>query len=163
MDTVSSKTAMNSGSAVQSAQRATAAVVYNGFLSYSHAADGRLAPVFQRSLQRFARPFWRIRALNIFRDNTSLSATPELWPSIKIALGQSEYFIFLASPTASAAEWVLEEIDEWLQLHEQKAEKFIVVVTEGSICWNREENDFDWGSTTALPKRLSKVFRYEPL
>lgn len=95
---------------------------YNGFVSYSHAADGTLAPIFQRSLQRFARPFWRIRALNIFRDNTSLSATPELWPSIQKALGKSEYFIFLASPIASAAQWVLEEIDEWLRLHNQKAE-----------------------------------------
>jgi hypothetical protein len=29
---------------------------YNGFLSYSHAADSKLAPAVQSALHRFARP-----------------------------------------------------------------------------------------------------------
>ena len=60
---------------------------YDAFVSYSHAADGRLAPALQRGLQSLAKPWYRRRALRVFRDETSLSASPELrfsappWPS----------------------------------------------------------------------------------
>jgi hypothetical protein len=37
------------------------------------------------------------RALRLFRDGTSLSATPHLWPTIELALSQSRFFILLAS------------------------------------------------------------------
>lgn len=59
---------------------------YEGFLSYSHAADGTLAPQLQSALHGFAKPWYRLRAIRIFRDKTSLSATPSLWPSIEAAL-----------------------------------------------------------------------------
>ena len=49
---------------------------FNGFISYSHAADGRLAPAVQRGLHRLAKPWHRRRALWIFRDQTGLSVTP---------------------------------------------------------------------------------------
>ncbi len=35
--------------------------VYDGFISYSHAADGLLAPRLQSALQRFAKPWWKRR------------------------------------------------------------------------------------------------------
>ena len=41
--------------------------VYDGFISYSHAADDLLAPRLQAGLQRFAKPWWKRRALRIFR------------------------------------------------------------------------------------------------
>ena len=41
-------------------------VVYDGFISYSHAADDLLAPRLQAGLQRFAKPWWKRRALRIF-------------------------------------------------------------------------------------------------
>jgi hypothetical protein len=49
---------------------------YDGFISYSHAADDLLAPRLQSGLQRFAKPWWKRRALRIFRDESSLSANP---------------------------------------------------------------------------------------
>jgi len=55
---------------------------YAAFISYSHAADGKLAPALQQSLQRFAKPWNRMRALRVFRDETSLSINPALWPTI---------------------------------------------------------------------------------
>lgn len=51
---------------------------YDAFVSYSHAADGRLAPALQAGLQSLAKPWYRRRALRVFRDRTSLSASPEL-------------------------------------------------------------------------------------
>lgn len=70
---------------------------YNAFISYSHAADGRLAPALQDGLQRLAKPWNRRRALNIFRDDTALSVSHALWSSIQTALDEAEWFIFLPS------------------------------------------------------------------
>ena len=51
---------------------------YDAFISYSHSADGRLAPAVQSGLQRLARPWYRRSALRVFRDETGLAqALPE--------------------------------------------------------------------------------------
>ena len=71
---------------------------YDAFISYSHSKDKPVAAALQAVLQRLGKPWYRRRALRIFRDDTSLSATPELWPSIEQALSHSRYFIALASP-----------------------------------------------------------------
>jgi len=47
-----------------------AAGQYDVFISYSHAADGRLAPALQSGLQRLAKPWYKPRALRVFRDDT---------------------------------------------------------------------------------------------
>ena len=36
---------------------------YKAFISYSHAADDKLAPALQSALQRFTEPWYRIRAV----------------------------------------------------------------------------------------------------
>src|SRR5688572_31157284 len=82
---------------------------YDAFVSYSHAADGKLAPALQAALHRFAKPWYRRRALRVFRDETSLSASPALWPSIEAALAASRYFVLLASPAAAQSRWVGQE------------------------------------------------------
>jgi hypothetical protein len=67
---------------------------YKAFISYSHAADGQLAPTLQSALHRFAKPFYKLRALRVFRDKTSLHLTPQLWPLIQSSLSESEYFLW---------------------------------------------------------------------
>jgi hypothetical protein len=57
-------------------------MAFDAFISYSHAADGRLAPALQRAIQRLAQPWYRARALRVFRDESALSANPHLWSSI---------------------------------------------------------------------------------
>ena len=91
-----------------------AATRYKAFLSYSHAADGKLAPALQAGLHRFAKPFFRLRAVRVFRDATNLSVNPGLWTTIQKALADSEYFIVLASPAAAQSKWVGRELDYWL-------------------------------------------------
>ncbi len=80
--------------------------VYDGFISYSHAADDLLAPRLQAGLQRFAKPWWKRRAVRIFRDEASLSANPHLWSSITEAMDRSGWFVLLLSPDAAESEWV---------------------------------------------------------
>src|SRR4029077_7145791 len=72
--------------------------VYKAFISYSHAADGKLAPALRSSLEGFAKPWNQIRAMRVFLDKASLSANPELWGTIERSLNGSEYFVLLASP-----------------------------------------------------------------
>ena len=69
---------------------------FDAFVSYSHVADGRLAPALQKAMQRLAKPWYRVRALRVFRDESALSANPHLWTSIQEALDQSEWFVLLA-------------------------------------------------------------------
>ena len=134
---------------------------YRAFISYSHAADGKLAPALQSALHRFAKPWNRLRAIDVFHDETSLSVTPALWSAIQKALSESEYFILMASPEAAASHWVRQEVDYWLQ--HAAADRILIVLTEGEIVWDNAAGDFDWGQTTALPETLEKNFSQEPL
>lgn len=134
---------------------------YNAFLSYSHAADNALAPALQSALHRFARPWNRMRALRVFRDKTSLAASPELWPGIVAALADAEYFLLLASPAAAASRWVQREIEWWLD--NRSAQKMLILLTEGELVWDEAAGDFDWQRTDALPPLLRGRLATEPL
>ncbi len=134
---------------------------YDAFISYSHSADGELAPALQRGLQSFAKPWYRLRAVRIFRDATGLSVTPELWPAIETALVGSRYLVLLASPRAAQSKWVAQEIQWWLT--HRSAQQLLIVLTDGEMVWDRGAGDFDWAKTNALPRELQKVFPSEPL
>ncbi len=134
---------------------------YNGFLSYSHAADGNLAPAVQSALHRFARPWYRLRSVLIFRDKTGLAITPSLWGTIEKALADSEYFLLMASPESAASGWVRKEVDWWMA--NRSASKILILLTDGKIAWNPSTNDFDWSRTTALPRSIRGCMKQEPL
>ena len=130
-------------------------LVYDGFISYSHAADDLLAPRLQAALQRFAKPWWKRRALRIFRDESSLGANPHLWSSITAALDESAWFILLLSPEAAQSEWVTREVDYWL-VHRHR-NRMILVVTDGEFGWTRGSIAGD-----AAPPTLHGAFAEEP-
>ena len=135
-------------------------MAFDGFLSYSHAADGRLAPAVQRGLHRLAKPWHRRRALWIFRDQTGLAVTPKLWTSIQDALDTSEYFVLLASPEAAGSPWVNREIEHWLAA--KSPDRILPVVTDGEWQWDPGTADFT-AASTAVPPVLRGVFAEEPL
>jgi WD40 repeat protein len=134
---------------------------YDAFVSYSHAADGRLAPALQAGLQSLAKPWYRRRALRVFRDKTSLSASPELWPAIEQALGQARYFVLLASPEAAGSPWVDREV-RWWRAHRGR-DTVLIVLTDGQLVWDGSIGDFDSGETNAIPPGLRGWFTAEPL
>ena len=127
---------------------------YDAFISYSHAADGRLAPALQAGLQRLARPWYRPRALRVFRDDTGLAVNPALWDSIAAALDSSRFFIVLLSPDAAASPWVNREIEQWLATKDPMA--VLPVLTEGTLVWGGAD------TSTALPPALRGPFTEEP-
>jgi WD40 repeat protein len=128
---------------------------YDGFISYSHAADDLLAPRLQSGLQRFAKPWWKRRALRMFRDESSLSANPHLWSSITQALDQSGWFVLLLSPDAAKSPWVNQEIEYWKE-HKDPS-RILPVLTDGTFEWN--DGDI---SGTAVPEQLRGTFTEEP-
>jgi WD40 repeat protein len=133
---------------------------YKAFISYSHSADNRLAPALRTALHGFAKPWYRLRTVRVFRDETGLAITPALWPSIEAALLDSEYFLLLASPEAAASEWVQREVACWLD--RRPADQLLIALTRGEIHWNNAAHDFDWNGTDALPRRLSQAFDQVP-
>ena len=102
---------------------------YDAFISYSHAADGLLAPRLQAGLQKFAKPWWKRRAIRVFRDESSLSANPHLWSSITDALDDAEWFVLLLSPEAAQSEWVNNEVAYWTE--HKGTDHILPVVTDG--------------------------------
>lgn len=86
---------------------------YDAFISYSHTLDGTLARALQTGLEQFAKPWYRPRALRVFRDTTNLAANPGLWSSIENALASSAWLVLMASPPAARSIWVNREVTWW--------------------------------------------------
>ena len=134
---------------------------YDAFISYSHAVDGQLAPKLQQALCAFAKPWYRRRAIRVFRDQTSLSATPHLWPTIEAALNASGFFIILASAGAGQSKWVAKELQTFVD--RSGVDRVLIALTAGELRWNERRGDFDWTVTDALPRLSQPIFTTEPL
>jgi hypothetical protein len=135
-------------------------MTYDAFISYGHGADSRLAAELQTSLQRFAKPWWRRRALRVFRDETGLSANPHLWSAIETALGESDWLVLLASPQSAASKWVGREISWWIQHRDPN--RILPVVTDGYLAWDQLTDRLDAAASTAVPPVLAGAFVAEP-
>ena len=134
-------------------------MTYAAFISYSR-EDADLAAGIQRGLQQFAKPWYRIHALSIFRDKTDLYGTV-LGSAIEEALLDSRYLILLGSPASAQSEWVTREVEYWL--NNKNANRIIIVAAKGKLSWDKTRNDFDWNITDCVPRRLSGKFQEEPL
>ena len=128
----------------------------NVFISYSHKIDKKLARAIHDAFHRLAKPWNKRRALNVFMDETEMSANANLLGHLRAEIMESEFFLLLASPESAASEWVKAEIEFWLK--NKPAENIIIALTKGAIVWDSQTADFDWNETTALPFVLKKQF-----
>ncbi len=135
--------------------------LYHGFISYSHAADGKLAPALQKGLHRFAKPWFRVRELHVFRDEANLAANPHLWDSIAEALDASRFYVLLASPQAAESPWVAQEARRWI-VSDEGCQRLLIGWTDGDLVWDDRSGDFDWDRSTAIPDVLRGAFEQEP-
>jgi WD40 repeat protein len=134
---------------------------YSAFISYHHDADSRLANALQSALHRFAKPWYKLRALHIFRDQTNLAVNPALWSSIRDALDQSLFLILLASPESAGSPWVAKEAEYWITRNGPS--HILIVLTGGALKWDHSTGSFTDGDTSALPGCLLRAFPEEPL
>ena len=113
---------------------------FAAFLSYSRGASEQLAVDLQAGLERFAKPWYRLRAIRVFRDDSSMSANTALWSTIQTGLTQSAWFVLLATPASAASPWVAQEIDWWLQ--HKGPQRLLIVQAEGDLYWDRVARAF---------------------
>jgi hypothetical protein len=114
----------------------------------------------RRGCTAFAKPWYRLRSLRVFRDDASLSADPSLWGAIESALASSAWFLLLASPEAARSEWVDKEVEWWLE--HSGAERLLVVLTAGELAWEEGGEGVDLGRTTALSASAAAGLVFEP-
>jgi hypothetical protein len=134
---------------------------HDAFISYSHSADPSLAAAVETGLEKLAKPVLKLRAMEVFRDQTSLSANPGLWSGIVEHLKESRWFLLFASLDSAASFWCEKEILWWLE--NRGPNQLLIALTAGEIAWDRDAQDFDWEKTTALSRALKGRFSEEPL
>jgi hypothetical protein len=134
---------------------------YDAFVSYSHAKDKAVASALQSVVQRLGKAWHQRRAVRLFRDDSSLTATPHLWPAIETALGNSRFLVLLASPEAAASAWVDKEVAWWLDRN--SAETILIGLTAGELDWDGTAGDFRPTDEFPLPSALKGRFIDEPL
>jgi hypothetical protein len=137
---------------------------FDAFLVYGHGRDSHTAAAIQAALHRIGKPWYRGRAMQIFRDEENLAVLgPSLWDALGAALNRSKFLVLLASERSAKSVWVNRQIEYWFNRFGRGAAEILIVVTSGSIAWNRQRGDFDWEQSTALPRALIGVCSEEPL
>jgi len=134
--------------------------LYNAFISYSHAKDKAVAAALQSVVQKLGKPWYRRRALRVFRDDTSLSAAPELWSAIEQSIARSRYLILLASPEAAGSIWVNKEVEYWLT--HKGPDTLLIAVTDGTPCWDDAAQGFATTQQPLFPPALTAYHGREP-
>jgi WD40 repeat protein len=128
---------------------------YDAFLSYSWAADRERAAVLQSVLQKFLCPWYSVRALNVFRDLSSLAANSSLAGALRDRLDKSKHLIVLASPEAATSAGMEFEAQYWFS--RPRSGDVIVVVTKGEFAGWTQIRD------SALPPTLRTRLHDPPL
>ena len=131
---------------------------YDVFISYARSASTPLAVDLQRELERFAKKWNQMRALRVFLDDSSMSASPSLWSSIEAALTASNYFILIATPESAASEYVDQEARWWVT--HKGADSILLVLAGGKLDWSDAAGGFTPDS--AVPPALQRAFAEEP-
>lgn len=136
---------------------------FDAFISYNHAADGKLATALRDGLHKFAKPWNRRRAMRVFLDRSSLALTSSLGDALEAKLGDARYLILLASAQSAASPWCNEEARYWIE--HKGPETLLLVLTDhdATISWDRDAGHFDPERSTALPPALIHAFPEEPL
>ncbi|MGX4656876.1 hypothetical protein ACWCHM_24635 [Micromonospora sp. SCSIO 07396] len=115
---------------------------YAAFISYRvDEHDRPIAHAIERGLQRLAKPWNKLRALEIFRDMSSLDANPLLWPRLCAVMDNCDWLIYLASPGSAESRWVGMELERWLRT--KGPERIMIVVTGGEWRWDNALDDLD--------------------
>ena len=125
---------------------------YDAFLSYAH-RDRQVTTAIQKGLHHIGRRVGQLRALRVFRDDTNLTANPDLWGKITEALDCSRFMILVLSPQSAGSHWVNEEVRYWLE--HRGHEHLMLVLAEGALHWDAENARFDPEPSNAAPPVLT--------
>ncbi|MEV4566192.1 TIR domain-containing protein [Nonomuraea sp. NPDC049419] len=133
---------------------------YDAFLSYTWKPDAPLVRAVRDALHRLARPWYRLRALRVFRDQSSMGSNSGLDRAIEDALDASRHLIVFLSPQVAGSPFVNDEIRYWLA--HKSVETLHLVLTGGSLEWDAAAGRFDVERSRALPPALNGVHEVRP-
>jgi hypothetical protein len=131
---------------------------WDAFLSYSRSASGSLAVALERGIEQFARPWNHLRACNVFRDDSSMSANPALWGTIESALRDAGHLILLVTPDAASSLYVDREVGWWVE--NKGVTGILLVVQQGALVWDATSGAFTPDSP--IPPSLRTAYLEEP-
>jgi hypothetical protein len=143
---------------------------YHAFISYARGVDAELAAGLQYGLQAFAKPWYRQRALWVFRDLGSLPPGSALWSALRDSLDASASLILLASARSASSPWVEREIGYWVRQY--GVNRLVLVLTDPAeerdgtprdrAIWDEIRQDFDWRRSPSLTPALRGAFVEAP-
>ena len=102
---------------------------FDAFLSYTR-RDRLVAAGIQRGLHLIGRRVGQLRALRVFRDDTNLEVSPDLWGKITAALDRARFLVVVLSPVAAQSHWVNKEVGYWLQ---HRGRENLLLVLAGGV------------------------------
>ena len=135
---------------------------HDAFITYTqrNSRDWSQAKAVQHGLHRLAKPFYRLRAMNVFRDETSLAQTNKIGESIREHLQRSDYLLVIASPTSAASEWVRAETQQWVQMG--RLDCLIIIHVDGHLRWDVDARRFDPATACLTPAVLDADWTDQP-
>jgi hypothetical protein len=122
-------------------------------LSYKH-TDRPVATGIQKGLHQIGRRLGQLRALRVFRDDTDLTVSPDLWGKITEAMDRARYLVVVLSPASAASKWVNKEVSYWLQNRDR--DRLLLVLADGHLVWNESLASFDAQISDAAPPVLTE-------
>lgn len=103
---------------------------FDAFLCYAR-EDVDQAVALQEGLERLGKPWFRHRAMRVFRDRSELAAGAPLWSTLRQRLSRSRWLVLLAAPESARSSWVSRELDWWLT--HRSADRLVIVHTAGEL------------------------------
>ncbi|MBX9979590.1 MAG: TIR domain-containing protein, partial [Mycobacterium gordonae] len=126
---------------------------YDAFLSYTR-HDRRAAAGIQQGMHRIGRRLGQLRALRVFRDDTDLTVSPDLWGKITDALDRSRFLVAVLSDKAAESYWVNREVSYWLERGGR--DRLLLVLAGGRLHWDAEHQRFDPATSSAAVPVLTE-------
>jgi WD40 repeat protein len=123
----------------RNAVSAAAGRKYGAFMSYSR-GDAAAASALQGALHSFNRPWYALRSVRIFRDESDAQIGSDLRKIIFDALDESEWLILLLSRHSVRSPWVAHEVEYWLK--KRGLGTILVVMVDPALTWNEAAADF---------------------
>ncbi len=109
---------------------------YDAFISYRHTPlDMEVAKKLHKALETYHIPpavqkrAGKKRINRVFRDQEELPIGSDLSDKINDALKEAEYLIVICSPNTPESDWVLKEIETFIELHDR--EHILAVMIDG--------------------------------